>query len=121
MKRALSYFEQSLAEIQQAGTSKEERVLTTAQGARISTRTSEGVLNMCANNYLGLSNNPELIAAAKASYDRWGFDAKGFDRKGFDQEGFNAKGLDRDGFDRQGFDVKGFDKEGFDRDGFDAK
>ncbi len=73
MKRALSYFEQSLAEIQQAGTSKEERVLTTAQGARISTRTSEGVLNMCANNYLGLSNNPELIAAAKASYDRWGF------------------------------------------------
>ena len=73
MKRALSYFEQSLAEIQQAGTSKEERVLTTAQGARISTRTSEGVLNMCANNYLGLSNNPELIAAAKVSYDRWGF------------------------------------------------
>ena len=73
MKRALSYFEQSLAEIQQAGTSKEERVLTTAQGARISTRTSEGVLNMCANNYLGLSNNPELIATAKASYDRWGF------------------------------------------------
>ena len=73
MKKALSYFEKTLDEIRQSGTSKDERVLTTPQGARISTRTANNVLNMCANNYLGLSGNQELIAAAKASYDEWGF------------------------------------------------
>ena len=73
MKKALSYFEKALDEIRQSGTSKDERVLITPQGARISTRTARDVLNMCANNYLGLSGNQELIAAAKASYDEWGF------------------------------------------------
>ena len=73
MKKALSYFEKTLDEIRQSGTSKDERVLTTPQGARISTRTSRDVLNMCANNYLGLSGNQDLIKAAKASYDEWGF------------------------------------------------
>ena len=73
MKKALSYFEKTLDEIRQSGTSKDERVLTTPQGARISTRTARDVLNMCANNYLGLSGNQELIKAAKASYDEWGF------------------------------------------------
>ena len=73
MKKALSYFESTLYEIRQSGTFKDERVLTTPQGARISTLTAKGVLNMCANNYLGLSGNQELIEAAKASYDEWGF------------------------------------------------
>ena len=73
MKKALSYFEKTLDEIRQSGTFKDERVLTTPQGARISTRTARDVLNMCANNYLGLSGNQELIEAAKASYDEWGF------------------------------------------------
>lgn len=73
MKKALSYFESALDEIRQSGTFKDERVLTTPQGARISTLTAQGVLNMCANNYLGLSGNQELIEAAKASYDEWGF------------------------------------------------
>ncbi len=73
MKSAFSYFSTALEEIRQAGTSKDERIITTPQGARISTRTANGVLNMCANNYLGLANDPELIRAAKASYDRWGF------------------------------------------------
>ena len=73
MKRAINYFETALEGIRQAGTSKEERVITTPQGARISTRTADNVLNMCANNYLGLSNNADLIKAAKESYDAWGF------------------------------------------------
>ena len=45
----------------------------TPQRSRIDTTLAKGVVNMCANNYLGLSDNPELIAAAKASYDEWGF------------------------------------------------
>lgn len=73
MKKALSYFQQTLEDIKQAGTSKDERVITTPQGARINTRSAKGLLNMCANNYLGLSNNPRLIEAAKDSYDDWGF------------------------------------------------
>ncbi|NLD52132.1 MAG: glycine C-acetyltransferase, partial [Clostridiales bacterium] len=56
-----------------AGTLKGERVLTTPQRARINTTMASQVLNMCANNYLGLSDHPQLIEAAKNSYDRWGF------------------------------------------------
>ena len=73
MKKALSYYLETLEEIKQAGTLKEERVITTPQAARIDTVAVKSVLNMCANNYLGLSNNPQLIQAAKASYDDWGF------------------------------------------------
>lgn len=62
-----------LSEIEAAGTRKEERILSTPQGAHIGAGTVKGVLNMCANNYLGLSNNPELIAIAKESYNYWGF------------------------------------------------
>ena len=62
-----------LDEIRAAGTYKEERVITTPQGARIDTTMTEGVLNMCANNYLGLADHPALIAAAKVSYDVWGY------------------------------------------------
>lgn len=73
MKKAYAYFQQQLDAIREAGTYKDERVITTPQRSRIDTTKAKGVVNMCANNYLGLSNNPELIAAAKASYDEWGF------------------------------------------------
>ena len=73
MKTALKAFENELNAIREAGTWREERIITTPQRSRIDTTQKDGVVNMCANNYLGLSNNPDLIAAAKASYDSWGF------------------------------------------------
>ena len=72
-KTALQAFEAELNTIREAGTWREERVITTPQRSRIDTTQKDGVVNMCANNYLGLSNNPDLIAAAKKSYDSWGF------------------------------------------------
>ena len=73
MKTALKAFENELNAIREAGTWREERIITTPQRSRIDTTQKDGVVNMCANNYLGLSNNPDLIAAAKKSYDSWGF------------------------------------------------
>lgn len=73
MKRALSYYFDELKAIEEAGTKKSERIITTQQKAVINTTMVDGVLNMCANNYLGLSNHPDLISAAKESYDTWGF------------------------------------------------
>jgi len=72
-KTALQAFENELNAIREAGTWREERIITTPQRSRIDTTKKDGVVNMCANNYLGLSNHPDLIAAAKASYDSWGF------------------------------------------------
>ena len=62
-----------LDDIRQAGLYKEERLIATPQGAHISVVGGREVLNFCANNYLGLSNDPRIVAAAKASLDRWGF------------------------------------------------
>ena len=73
MKQAYSIYREQLEAIREAGTYKEERIITTPQKSRIDTTKAKGVVNMCANNYLGLSDNPDLIAAAKASYDEWGF------------------------------------------------
>ena len=73
MKTGLRIIRSELQELKEAGVYTEERVLTLPQGSRIDTTKTKNVINMCANNYLGLSNNPELIAAAKASYDRWGY------------------------------------------------
>ena len=73
MKTALHAFEQELNAIREAGTWREERIITTPQRSCIDTTQKSHVVNMCANNYLGLSNDPRLIEAAKASYDRWGF------------------------------------------------
>jgi len=73
MKTALNAIRQELDAIREAGTWREERIITTPQYSRIDTTRKDGVVNLCANNYLGLSAHPELIAAAKASYDRWGF------------------------------------------------
>ena len=73
MKNALNIYEKELEGIREAGTYKDERFITTPQSARIDTTKANNVLNMCANNYLGLSNNQELIQAAKDSYDKWGY------------------------------------------------
>jgi glycine C-acetyltransferase len=62
-----------LQQIREAGLYKSERVLATPQGARIAVSGGRQVLNFCANNYLGLANDPRVIEAARASYERWGY------------------------------------------------
>ena len=73
MKSALTAICAELDAIREAGTWREERIITTPQRSRINTTKATAVVNMCANNYLGLSAHPELIQAAKDSYDSWGF------------------------------------------------
>ncbi len=68
-----THLSQQLAEIRQAGLEKPERVITSPQSNRITTGEGRTVLNMCANNYLGLANHPEVIQAARESYEKWGF------------------------------------------------
>ena len=67
------HLKQSLAEIQDAGLHKAERVITTPQDAHIQVGDAEPVLNMCANNYLGLAEHPEIVKAAHEGLDRWGY------------------------------------------------
>jgi glycine C-acetyltransferase len=62
-----------LDEIRRAGLEKPERVITSPQGSRITVTTGQSVVNMCANNYLGLGNHPEVVKAAQESYKKWGF------------------------------------------------
>jgi glycine C-acetyltransferase len=69
MKERLSA---TLEEIRDAGTLKGERPLAGAQAAVVRTGGSE-VLNFCANNYLGLANDPRIVSAAKGAMDHWGF------------------------------------------------
>ena len=68
-----AHLQKTLAEIDAAGLTKRERIITTHQGAHIAVATGQKVLNLCANNYLGLADHPELIAAAHAALDRWGY------------------------------------------------
>lgn len=67
------HLQQELAEIQAAGLYKAERILTSPQGAHIGVRGSKRVLNLCANNYLGLADHPDMIAAAHEALDKWGY------------------------------------------------
>ncbi len=67
------HIQQELDALREAGLYKEERVLSTPQGAAIRTRPGGEVLNFCANNYLGLSAHPKVIEAAKEAIDRYGF------------------------------------------------
>lgn len=62
-----------LDEIRTAGLYKSERVMLGPQNAHVDTRAGVGVLNMCANNYLGLADSPEVIQAAHEALDRWGY------------------------------------------------
>ncbi|WP_040281581.1 glycine C-acetyltransferase [Tessaracoccus massiliensis] len=68
----LDDIQQQLQELRSEGLYKEEAPLTTAQAAHVGTLDGD-VINLCANNYLGLADSPELIAAAKEALDRWGF------------------------------------------------
>jgi glycine C-acetyltransferase len=67
------HFGEQLALIRQEGLFKGERILTTPQSAHVAVREGSEVLNLCANNYLGLSSDPRVIAAAREALDRWGF------------------------------------------------
>ena len=67
------HLEKELIDIREAGLYKEERIIVTSQGTSINVNTGEKVLNFCANNYLGLSNNAELIKAAKEAMDTHGY------------------------------------------------
>lgn len=67
------HYSDILTSIEKDGLFKKERIITTPQSAHISVTTGQQVLNMCANNYLGLADNKEIIKAAKESLDNWGF------------------------------------------------
>jgi glycine C-acetyltransferase len=67
------YLAEQLAEIRNAGLFKGERTITSPQRARIGVLEREPVLNLCANNYLGLADHPEVIAAAHEALDNWGY------------------------------------------------
>ncbi len=62
-----------LAEIRSAGLFKAERVIVSPQGSSIRVADGAEVLNLCANNYLGLADDPRVVAAAKEALDRWGY------------------------------------------------
>ncbi len=68
-----AHLRHTLTDIEATGLRKSERALTTPQQARVRTATRDNLLNLCANNYLGLANHPDLIAAAHAALDRWGY------------------------------------------------
>ncbi len=65
--------ENELQAIKDNGLYKKERIITTSQDAVIKVSTGEEVINFCANNYLGLSNNKDIIQAAKDTLDTHGF------------------------------------------------
>ena len=71
--RFQNHLQQQLAEIRAAGLYKSERIITTPQDAHIRIAGGQEVLNLCANNYLGLAEHPEVVAAAHAALDRWGY------------------------------------------------
>jgi len=72
LAEAQARLQHELDDIRGAGLYKEERVIGGPQGAKLHVRQGE-VLNFCANNYLGLADHPEVIAAARESLDRWGY------------------------------------------------
>ena len=67
-----NHLERQLDDIEQQGLTKSERILLSAQGENVLVESGE-VLNLCANNYLGLAQHPEVIAAAKTGLDEWGY------------------------------------------------
>jgi glycine C-acetyltransferase len=73
MKSAIRSIIKTIEEIKEQGLYKSERIITTPQRDIIDTTSNFGVINMCANNYLGLADSPRVIRAAKEAYDRWGY------------------------------------------------
>lgn len=68
-----AYLQNEIAGIREAGLYKNERIIASPQGGEITLQNGTKVLNFCANNYLGLANNPQLIAAAKQAMDTHGY------------------------------------------------
>jgi glycine C-acetyltransferase len=71
--RFLEHLRHELQQVREAGLYKAERVLTTPQNAWIETTGTRRVVNLCANNYLGLADDPQIVAAAHAALDRFGY------------------------------------------------
>ncbi len=71
--RIQEHLRRALEEIRDKGLYKPERIITTPQDAHIRVSGGQSVLNMCANNYLGLAEHPAVVAAAHAGLDRWGY------------------------------------------------
>ncbi len=67
------HLQQQLADIESAGLTKRERIIVSPQDAHIEVQNGQRVLNMCANNYLGLAEHPEVREAASAALKRWGY------------------------------------------------
>lgn len=72
-QKFLEHIQQQLHEVKEAGLYKEERVICSPQNSHIKISNNKEVINFCANNYLGLADNQELIKAARESYDTYGF------------------------------------------------
>src|SRR5690554_1088490 len=68
-----NHLQQELESIKEAGLYKNERIITSVQGSEITLSTGHKVLNFCANNYLGLSSHPEVVAAAQNTLDERGY------------------------------------------------
>ena len=68
-----THLETQLAEIKGAGTYKRERVISTPQGTMVRVADGQPVLNLCANNYLGLAQHPAVLAAAEDAIKKWGY------------------------------------------------
>src|SRR5258705_6519587 len=71
--RFLDSLRDQIASIRESGLYKKERVISSPQGAEIAVRPDLEVINFCANNYLGLSDDPRVLVAAHAALDRWGY------------------------------------------------
>nr|AUN37543.1 2-amino-3-ketobutyrate coenzyme A ligase [uncultured bacterium] len=67
------HLQQQIAAVRAAGTYKSERVISTPQNTRVRVAGGEAVLVLCANNYLGLAQHPEVRAAAQAALEQWGY------------------------------------------------
>jgi glycine C-acetyltransferase len=68
-----SHISEELKQINDSGLYKAERIITSPQNATITVQGGQRVLNLCANNYLGLADHPEVIQAARDSYEKWGY------------------------------------------------
>ena len=68
-----AYFIDKIAEIEKAGLFKRERVIDSPQQAKLTVAAGSEVLNLCANNYLGLANHPAVVEAAQSALARWGY------------------------------------------------
>jgi glycine C-acetyltransferase len=68
-----NYFAERISEIERAGLFKRERAISSPQQAEIRVASGPFVLNLCANNYLGLANHPDVVTAARKALDEWGY------------------------------------------------